>query len=264
MTENKTTLQKNYFVLIFLSYTGFILFFGDYFISSFIIPTNLQEIIVLVFLGLILLWSGVGLVMSLKRIIRPKKISRPPSFILSYVGITFIGIGLVLSYIFLPLVFQQLWSSIFLLYSLIIEISGNNRFFIQNLKQSKKSRSFFNIIGIITNISVIVVGFLLWNKYNFSTIQHIYGYFLVVVLTIILIENLFEFFFHRANFSIASYTALQMLFFTLIIIISILFTAEITSIHKIVYFYLVLTTAFALRFKISEPIYYPNRMSYSI
>ena len=264
MAEKQIVQHKNYFTLIFLTYISLLLFLGDILIISISNHEEIWEIISLMNLGVILIISVIGLVFCVKEIIRPTGSFHPLFFALSRIEIILVILYLVIMYFYLPSTFEQAWSSIFMIYPLIYEMSGKKRFFSPKSTRSIKKRSFFNQISILSNISVIIVGVLLWNKYSFSTIQHIYGYVLIIALSMVLIETLFEFFFHRANFSIASYTALQILFFALIIIISVLFTAEILFIHRIVYFYLILTTGFALRFKMSEPIYSPNNMSYSI
>ncbi|MCF2140743.1 MAG: hypothetical protein K9W44_11870 [Candidatus Lokiarchaeota archaeon] len=143
-------------------------------------------------------------------------------------------------------------------------MAGFEMYFHIKNENNQKIRTFFNFAAIISNISVIIVGLLLWRAYTFSTIQHVYGYLLTFALSIVLFEVLFQIFFKRATFSIASYTALHILFFTLIIIVAFLFTAQISFSNKIPFFYLIITTGFALRFKISVPIYSAKSMSYSI
>ncbi|WP_457557025.1 hypothetical protein [Candidatus Harpocratesius sp.] len=262
MENLHNTQYKHYISLILFSYLSFFLYFAEIWINYIDFSKNID--ISFVFYSIIVFLVVFGNIISIKELFRPN-LKRSKFFsIIGWIFIFYIISYLIFLYFVYFDQFRLEWPSIFIVYPFLYEMIGFERFFHIKSKNNQRIRSFFNFAAIISNISVIIVGLLLWRSYEFSTIQHIYGYLMTIALSIVLFEVLFQIFFKRATFSIASYTALHILFFTLIIIVAFLFTAQISYSNKIPFFYLIITTGFALRFKISVPIYSAKSMSYSI
>ncbi|MHA1673419.1 MAG: hypothetical protein ACTSYI_07310 [Promethearchaeota archaeon] len=124
---------------------------------------------------------------------------------------------------------------------------------------------YFNFLAIVAVILAALYGLDLFFKYdNFNILQIIYGVILLVALTLILIEALFQLFVHNRSLTITSYTAFRVLFFALIFILSLLWTAQMEMVYKLPFFFFVFTSALAMKYKSFMPVFGGAYMSYSI
>ncbi len=124
---------------------------------------------------------------------------------------------------------------------------------------------YFNFLAIVAVILAALYGLDLFVKYNnFSILQIVYGIILLVALALILIEALFQLFVRNRSLTITSYTAFRVLFFALIFILSLLWTAQMEMVFKLPFFYLVFTSALAMKYKSFMPVFGGAYMSYSI
>ncbi|MHA1519999.1 MAG: hypothetical protein ACTSRK_07425 [Promethearchaeota archaeon] len=124
---------------------------------------------------------------------------------------------------------------------------------------------YFNFLAIVANLLAILYGFDLFTKYqNFNSLQIVYGIILLITLGLIIFETLFQLFVRNRHLTITSYTAFRVLFFALIFILSWLWTAQMEMVYKLPFFYMVITSAVAMKHKSFMPVFGGAYMSYSI
>lgn len=167
----------------------------------------------------------------------------------------------VLGFIFFRNEFSTIGISLLFYFPTIIEFWGFSSSIHLN-QLNGYNRRFFNSLAFISILLTITYSIDLWDSYDFSSLQNIYGLIFFIILAIIVIEILFQIFFNNPKFSIAAYTALRVLLFSVLMILSILWSGNIPMISKIPFLFVVFNTALALKYKSYEPTY--GKMSYSL